>query len=485
MTIPLGILADQLGVSCPVKFRNDLVSGIHHDSRQVKAGEVFFALSGERFDAHQFVPEVLAKGVNVIVSGQPRDPGIAADVCWLQVTQVEETLKQALLIYYGDPAERLTLFGITGTNGKTTVSYLLESILHAAGASCGVIGTVNYRIGRRRLPASHTTPGMVELQRLMALLSEDGVDFCVMEVSSHALAQDRVGLLKFRSAIFTNLTGDHLDYHRTMEDYFAAKAKLFVSLSEEASAIINADDPYGRKLYSKTSARICSYGIHQTAEVMARDVELNLNYSRFRCVTPDGEIMIRTSLVGEYNISNILAAVACAYMEDFSLEDIKKGIESVSLIPGRMERLDYGQNFSVFIDYAHTHDALENVLRMLRKTSEERIIVVFGCGGDRDRSKRAKMGQVAEHYADRVIVTSDNPRGEDPEKIIDEIIAGFDSADYERITNRKEAIERALAIAGPRDIVLIAGKGHEAYQVFKENTVQFDERGIVRDALLC
>lgn len=485
MTITLGKLTDQLGLLCPEKFTDERILGIHHDSREVKAGEIFFVLSGGRFDAHQFVPEVIAKGVKVIVSARARDTKISEEVCWFQVPAVEETLRQALLVYYGDPAESLVLFGITGTNGKTTVSYLLESIIQAAGANCGVIGTVNYRIGRRLLPASHTTPGMVELQRLMALLIEDKVDFCVMEVSSHALAQDRVGLLKFRSAIFTNLTGDHLDYHRTMEDYFAAKAKLFISLSEDASAIINADDPYGRKLYSKTAARICSYGIHQTAEVMARDVELHLNYSRFRCVTPDGEIMIRTSLVGEYNISNILAAVASAYMENFSLEDIKKGIESVSLIPGRMERLDYGQNFSVFIDYAHTHDALENVLRMLKKTSEQRIIVVFGCGGDRDRSKRAKMGQVAEQYADRVIVTSDNPRSEDPEQIINEIVAGFETADYERITNRKAAIERALAIAQPDDIVLIAGKGHETYQVFKENTVQFDERSIVRDALLC
>lgn len=481
----LGDIMKSLDVSIPESFHKELVKGIHHDSRQVKSGEIFFALSGGQFDGNLFIADVLEKGVRVIVSENQRDVRIPEAVCWIQTDNAQMLLRKALIAFYGDITEHLGVFGITGTNGKTTVTYLLESILHAAGASCGVIGTINYRIGQRCLSASHTTPDRVNLQRLMALLDDDGVDYCVMEVSSHALDQDRVDLIKFRSAIFTNLTGDHLDYHRTMDGYFSAKAKLFQSLSENASAIINADDPYGRKLYSKTSARICSYGMEHQAQVTAQDLELNVDVSRFRCVTPDGDMLIRTPLVGVYNVMNILAAVAAAHMEGFSLEDIKKGIEAVTLVPGRLERLDYGQNFSVFVDYAHTHDALENVLRMLKRTSDKRIILVFGCGGDRDRSKRAKMGQVAEQYADQVIVTSDNPRGEDPEKIIDEIIQGFERDGYERIVNRKVAIERALKIAQADDIVLIAGKGHETYQVFKENTIQFDERNIVREILLC
>lgn len=481
----LGELCGQLDLPCPAPFREERVSGIHHDSRQIKTGEIYFAMAGGRFDGHEFIKDILQKGVRVIFSGRSRPSTVPLNVCWIQVDNAGDVLRRALVIFYGDPTARISVFGITGTNGKTTTSYLLESIVHAASASCGVIGTVNYRIGQRLLPAAHTTPDMVELQRLMVLLADDGVDFCVMEVSSHALDQGRVDLIKFRSAIFTNLTGDHLDYHKTMDNYFTAKARLFTSLPEDASAIINADDPYGRKLYSKTGARICSYGIHQKAEVMARDVEFHLDSTRFRCVTPDGEIFIQTPLVGEYNVSNILAATAAAYMEDFSLDDIKRGIEAVSLVPGRLERLDYGQNFSVFIDYAHTHDALENVMRMLKKTSDNRIIIVFGCGGDRDRSKRAKMGRVAEQYADTVIVTSDNPRSEDPEKIIDEILTGFEQDGYERITSRKAAIERALAIARPNDIVLIAGKGHETCQVFRDNIIQFDERDIIRNALLC
>jgi UDP-N-acetylmuramoyl-L-alanyl-D-glutamate--2,6-diaminopimelate ligase len=485
MSVLLGEFAVSLGWSCPTRFKGYGVSGIHHDSREVQPGEIFFALAGGNYDGHCFTRAVIDKGVKIIVAERFPEPDIADDVCWIQVSGTESHLRRALVEFYGDPSSKISVFGVTGTNGKTTVSYLLESIYHSAGSHCGVIGSVNYRMGGRTYPATRTTPGMVEMQRFMSMMVDDGVDHCVMEVSSHALDQDRVGLIAFRSAIFTNLTGDHLDYHKTMDAYFSAKAKLFLGLSEHASAVINADDPYGRKLYSKTKARICSYGLHKTAEVMAKDLEMNTRYSRFRCVTPEGDVEIRTSLIGEHNVSNILAAVASAYMEGISLDDIKNGIESLEAVPGRMERLDYGQKFSVLIDYAHTHDALEHVLRSLKTMSGGRIIVVFGCGGDRDRSKRSKMGKIAESYADHVIVTSDNPRGEDPESIIDDIIEGFQFPEYERITNRKVAIERALDIAVAGDVVLIAGKGHERYQIFKEGAVQFDERSIVRDALLC
>lgn len=361
---------------------------------------------------------------------------------------------------------------------------MIEAILHEAEKDCSVIGTVNYRIGERVLPAINTTPGLVDNQQLLSDIVKEGVEYCVMEVSSHALDQGRTDLIDFSTAVYTNLTSDHLDYHKTIDRYFAAKAKLFINLNIQAKSIINVDDDHGSKLFSKTNSQILTYGIHRNAEVMAHDIQSDISGTEFKLICDEGEVVIRTNLVGNYNVSNILAASAYAISEGIGLDKIKKGVERFEFVPGRLEHIDYGQDYSIFIDYAHTQDALENVLQMLKNTSDARIILVFGCGGDRDRTKRPAMGKIASQFADVTIVTNDNPRSEDPEFIIDEIISGFENDDYIKIIKRKDAIRKALDMAEHGDIVLIAGKGHEDYQIFKDQTVQFNEREIIKSYIL-
>lgn len=464
------------------EFAELAVEGICNDSRRVKPGEIYVAQKGAKFDGNAFIGEVIQKGVRIILSANDKPAAaIPPGVCYITLPD-ENSVKPLLRAFYGNPSESVRAVGITGTNGKTTISYLIESIL-GREHSLSVIGTVNYRIGRKILPAPNTTPGLFEIQRLMSQFAADGVEYCVMEVSSHALDQGRVDLIDFRTAVFTNLTPDHLDYHQTMEKYFSAKAKLFTGLSEGAFAVINADDSYGQKLFSKTAASIVSYGIENPAEVYARDIEMELSGTRFKMVTPQGSINIRSRLVGRYNVYNILAASGACLSEGVSLEQIQQGVETLPNVPGRLEKVDCGQDFFVFIDYAHTPDALENVLTMLRQTSDAKIIVVFGCGGDRDRGKRPQMGKIASRLADYCVITSDNPRTEEPAAIIDAIVEGCERKNFEVVLNRAEAIGRALSLAAKGDTVLIAGKGHENYQIFKDSTISFDEKAIVRDFL--
>ncbi|HQP10851.1 MAG TPA: UDP-N-acetylmuramoyl-L-alanyl-D-glutamate--2,6-diaminopimelate ligase, partial [Candidatus Omnitrophota bacterium] len=366
-----------------------------------------------------------------------------------------------------------------------TITYLLEAILGQAKKECGVIGTVNYRLADTVVPAGQTTPGFLDNQHFLTSLAWQHVPYCVMEVSSHALTQDRVHGIDFKGAIFTNLTSDHLDYHETRENYFQAKSLLFRNLGPGSTAVINIDDPYGQRLLSMTQAKVVTYGIERTADVMAKKIRMDMSGSRFALIALEGKVEIKTRLVGMYNIYNILAAISMCLAEGVSLKDIRKGIDRLGAVPGRLERVDCGQKFSVFIDYAHTQDALKNVLETVRKISKAKIILVFGCGGNRDKTKRPLMGEVAGRLADFAFVTSDNPRNEDPQSIIDQILPGFQRDNYKVIVNREEAIGQALKMAKSGDAVLIAGKGHEMYQIFANGPVYFNEREIVKKFLTC
>lgn len=476
---------DIVGEGIDRKFLNRTVQSICCDSRKAQPGCLFVALKGGSYDGHEYIPDAVKKGAVVVVSDKAVPEEAYPDVCFIRVDNTADFLRSVTKRYYGQPSEKIEVIGVTGTNGKTTITYLIESILHADEKSCGVIGTVNYRIGERIIPSMNTTPGFLDNQKLLFDLVRDGIDYCVMEVSSHALDQNRVDLIDFKAAVFTNLTSDHMDYHKTRQNYFEAKAKLFKLVRPDGCSVINIDDEYGHKLVSRTSASVVTYGIHNNADIMARDIELDVKQTKFRLVTPEGNVVIRTNLLGKYNVYNILAASAVCFKEKISLEKIRQGVEYLRLVPGRLERVDCQQEYDIIIDYAHTQDALENVLTTLRAVTSGKIILVFGCGGNRDRTKRPAMGQVAGRLADYCVVTSDNPRNEEPRAIIDEIVKGFEGDNFTVEVDREQAIIKALNIADEGDVVLIAGKGHEDYQIFKDRTIKFDERQVVRQYLRC
>ena len=457
------------------------IEAISCDSRKIVHDSLFVALKGTTQNGADFIREAIEKGARVVVtSEEPQQFPTFNQILVLQTPDPNQFLRKVVRRFYGEPSQKVKCIGVTGTNGKTTITYLLESIIHVAGKRCGVVGTINYRIGEKIIPSHNTTPGLLDNQTFLFNLAQEDVDYCIMEVSSHALDQGRVDLIDFQTAIFTNLTSDHLDYHKTQEQYFLAKAILFKKLSAQATAVINEDDKYAARLIAMTQAKVLTYGIDQKCNFEARDIQLKITGTQFRLIFPDGETTIQTPLIGRHNIYNILAAIAASFPYDIPLETIKKGIQNLSLVPGRLERVDCGQKFSIFIDYAHTEDALKNVLSTIRDVSSSKIILVFGCGGDRDRTKRPKMAKIASQLANFSVITSDNPRSEDPQAIIDEIIPGFEGKNYVTIVDRTEAIYQALDLAQEGDIVLIAGKGHETYQIFKNKTIEFDEREIVR-----
>ena len=458
------------------------ITAISCDSRTTGKDSLFVALKGTKQDGTQFIDEAVKKGARVVVSSHPPTEK-RADVLFLHVDDPHKFLYEVTRRFYGPLSSKVRSNGVTGTNGKTTITYLIESILREAGKTCGVMGTVNYRIGKKILPSKNTTPGLVENQQFLANLAEKGIEYCVMEVSSHGLDQGRVGLIDFKSAVFTNLTSDHLDYHRTRENYFLAKARLFTNLSPQSVSVINVDDPYGRKLVSLTRSRVVEYGISNEAEVRAKDIKTSVYESHFTVRASGQSMKIQTKLIGMHNVYNILAAVGVCLNEGIAPETISRGIARLEHVPGRLERVESPKGFAVFVDYAHTEDALKNVLEALRKIKPKRIITVFGCGGDRDKTKRPKMGRVAGQLSDIVIVTTDNPRSEDPQSIISGIILGFSTDNYQVVADREKAIATAIAMAGAGDIVLIAGKGHEDYQIFKDKTIAFDERAIVKKYL--
>jgi UDP-N-acetylmuramoyl-L-alanyl-D-glutamate--2,6-diaminopimelate ligase len=471
------------------------VGGVGYDSRTVTPGTVFVALKGLHADGTTYVRDAAARGAIAIVA-QSAAP-VDARVPWLTVSDARLALAALAAEFYERPSERLSLVGITGTNGKTTTSYLLASIFEAAGIKCGRIGTVGYRIGPREYDAARTTPEAPELQRMLRDMVGQGCGACVMEVSSHALSLRRADHLRFTAGIFTNLTRDHLDFHGDMEQYFAAKRRLFQLLPDAAVAVTNADDPRGADI-AAAARRPVTYAIDAPADVKPGPLAFSIQGLAFEARTPRGTIHLKSPLVGRPNAYNILAAVATAMALDLPFSAIERGISQLESVPGRFQVVsDRSDDVRVVVDYAHTDDALKNLLETARPLSSGRVITVFGCGGDRDKTKRPLMGAVAARLSDVVVVTSDNPRSENPEQIIEDIKRGIvrpldrigpnatkpQGPACIAIPDRKLAIERAVSEARPGDLVLIAGKGHEKYQVIGERTLPFDDVEIARAAL--
>jgi len=469
----------------PLEFEDFEVTAIRCDSRQVKEGDVFVACQGVERDGAKFIDAAIQNGAKIIVRGSPNTPPVSVKggVCFLSEIDPTYILRKMARRFYGNPSEKIRVAGITGTNGKTSIAYLLEAILKAAGKHCGVIGTVNHRMGKKIFASNNTTPGYLDNQRFLSMMVEEKMDYGVMEVSSHALDQGRVEDIDFRLGIFTNLTNEHLDYHQTKEEYFIAKSKLLTNLSVNAMAIINGDDGYGQKLLPMISSGIRTYGINCPADVMAKNIQYAIDGTTFTLISPLGEYQINTPLIGRHNVYNVLAAVAGSLAEGIAMKDIQQALKVFSCVPGRLEMVDCGQLFTIYIDYAHTPDALANVLQSIKYVSEARVILVFGCGGNRDKTKRAPMGMIASQLADISIVTSDNPRGEEPGLIIQEIMSGFENENFIIKENREEAIKEALLIAREGDIILIAGKGHEIYQMIGDQKLPFNERTIIQELI--
>ena len=460
------------------------IKGITCNSKNVKKGYAFVAIKGSRQDGNLFIKEAVANGASLVVVGEKINKNkIPGKVKILEVEDCRKFLALAAAEFYGHPCQSLRVAGITGTNGKTTISYLIEAIARASGAQCGVIGTINYRFKSKRICASNTTPGPVEMQGLFARMLKSRVKYCAMEVSSHALDQKRVLGINFRQAIFSNLTQDHLDYHKNLNNYFFAKAKLFRMLGKGGKAIVNNDDKYGRRIKQMAGGRVISYGIENKSTVMAADIDSSIGGTEFRLIGPGINSRIRTQMIGRYNIYNILAAVCWGISEGVPFKIIKSGIEKFKNVPGRLERIAAGARRNIFVDYAHTPDALFNVISALRPLTPGRVVVVFGCGGQRDKLKRPKMGRIVSELADYAIITSDNPRSEPPLQIIRDIRKGINKNNYRVVADRFRAICEAIKLTGKNDCLIIAGKGHEDYQVLKNKVLHFSDRKAVEKCL--
>lgn len=475
------------------------VTGVEYDSREVATGSIFVALKGQKADGASFVQQALVKGAVAIVAEGDAPAGFTAT--WIKVADARLALAAFAAVFYGHPSDDLLVVGITGTNGKTTTSYIMAAILDEAGVRCGRIGTVTYDVGTEERAAPRTTPEASDVQQLLREMATNGCGACAMEVSSHALSLKRVDYVRFAAGIFTNLTRDHLDFHGDMPSYFAAKRRLFELLPPGATAAINIDDRYGAELAASLTRKL-TYGIDQPADVNPGPLDLSLNGSRFEVRTPRGAFDITSELPGRPNVYNILAAVSVGVALDLPARAIQQGVRRVAHVPGRFQLVsDPADDVFVVVDYAHTDDALKNVLETIRPLAKGRLITVFGCGGDRDRTKRPLMGAVAARLSDLVVLTSDNPRSEDPATIIDEIKRGIQPPSdrpamhqgqvlppirvtpYITLIDRGAAIERAVRDAQAGDVVLIAGKGHEKYQVIGDRTLPFDDVAVSRTAL--
>ncbi len=472
---------------------NPPVNGLEYDSRRVKPGDLFVAMRGESSDGNKFIDKAVGAGAVAVVTDSATEKP-RKNVAWAQVEHGRRALGRLSANFYRRPAERLAITGITGTNGKSTVAFLLESILDADHRKSALVGTIEYHVAGKILPAPHTTPEALDLNRILSEALGKGATEAVMEVSSHALAQQRVYGIPFDVAVFTNLTRDHLDYHHTMEEYFAAKQVLFEGCGTDAprAAVINVQDDYGRILVEisrKRSAQILTYGFTQ-GDFHAEKAEITSRGTRFDLVTPDETIPLFSALIGRVNVFNLIAAAAAGYARGCKRAAIVKGIEDLCRVPGRFERVDCNQPFTVVVDYAHTDDALRNLTALAREFVRQagqgsRVITVFGCGGDRDRAKRPLMGEAAGRGSDFVVLTSDNPRTEDPLAIINDAMVGLQraAAKYTVEPDRRAAIAMAITEAGPGDIVLIAGKGHEKVQVTREGSRPFDDVEVARQVL--
>ncbi|MFQ5816337.1 MAG: UDP-N-acetylmuramoyl-L-alanyl-D-glutamate--2,6-diaminopimelate ligase [Terriglobia bacterium] len=466
------------------------IAAVRYDSRAVNPGDLFVAIRGEQADGDDYVASALTRGALAIVSEQPAPAPF--NRTWVQVPSARRTLAVAAANFYRHPARGLKLIGVTGTNGKTTTTYLLESILRTAGHPTGLIGTVEYRsqVGQKGCmePAHHTTPESLDLQARLAEWRDGGVSWGAMEVSSHGLALDRVYALPFAAAVFTNLARDHLDFHGDFQNYFEAKQRLFLGHGAPPPPVValNSDDPYGQRLRARCRGRVMLlYGSGEGAQVTAREISAAASGLSFILSTPVGSAKVRSPLVGWPNLSNILAAAAATLALDFPLDTVVAGIEALTHVPGRFERIEAGQPFTVVVDFAHTDLAFETLLQTARELTRGRVLIVFGCGGDRDRTKRPVMGEIAARHADTVILTTDNPRSEDPVRILNDILVGVQKAgaNYEVVTDRAQAFARAFELARAGDLVLLAGKGHQREQIFRDHVEPWNERESARAVL--
>ncbi len=460
------------------KLMNTEITGVTSDSRKVKKGDAFICIKGANFDGHTFAKKAEEMGAAVIIAEE--DTGVKNQIL---VPDTHEALAVMSANWFGNPAKDLKLIGVTGTNGKTSVTYMLKSVLEAKGYKVGLIGTIHNMIGDTEIPTSNTTPGAYELNSLFSLMKKSGCEYVVMEISSHALDQKRVHGVEFEAAVFTNLTQDHLDYHITMENYFEAKCKLFKMTK---TAVINFDDDYGKRLCDMVDCKKITYSVlSNNSTYSAKNISYRPDGVSYSFVGYNTIQNISVLTGGKFSVYNSMAAVAVLIELGFTLPDIANALSTMSGIKGRAEAVPTNRNFNVIIDYAHTPDGLINILRTFREFKNHRLVVLFGCGGDRDRTKRPIMGNVAAQYADYCIVTSDNPRSEDPMSIINDIVSGFKGTKtpYKVIENRVEAIKFAIKNAQENDIIVLAGKGHETYQILKDGTIHLDEREIVAEAL--
>ncbi|MBU0743962.1 MAG: UDP-N-acetylmuramoyl-L-alanyl-D-glutamate--2,6-diaminopimelate ligase [Gammaproteobacteria bacterium] len=468
-----------------------IIRGISVDSREVGSGFVFVAIKGSQYDGHDFIPQAVERGASIVIYEKRKDLAYVKEnfgkkVRFVGVDNPRLVLAELASEFFGQPAKKLKIIGITGTNGKTTTSFLIESILRENKLEPGIIGTIEYKIAGHILPATNTTPDAIKLQHLFSHMANHNLTHVIMEVSSHALDQSRTEGINFHTAIFTNLTQDHLDYHLTAENYFAAKAKLFTNLDNNNSSIINIDDHYGLRLREIVHSQVLTYAIdNPNAEIKAEDIRLGLDGTAFKVKTPQGIFDIKTKLIGRHNVYNLLASIGVGVLEKIDFYLIQQAIAKFESVPGRLEYVISSKPFKVFVDYAHSEDALRNVLSTLRELKPKRILTVFGCGGNRDKQKRPLMGRVASELSDFLILTNDNPRNEQPEDIIADIKGGFATnfSNYKVISDRQQAIAEAISLAKSGDFVLIAGKGHEQYQIFNNKTIKFDDRKVAKKIL--
>ncbi|MFL0246741.1 UDP-N-acetylmuramoyl-L-alanyl-D-glutamate--2,6-diaminopimelate ligase [Candidatus Clostridium stratigraminis] len=465
-----------------IKGNSDInINKVEYDSRKVNEGDVFFCITGFKVDGHDFALGAVKNGAAVIVCEREIMIEGLSGYTVVKVEDSREALAVASSNFYGEPSKKLRMIGITGTNGKTTSTFMMKAILEEAGYKVGLIGTVANYIGDTKLASHRTTPESLELHKFLKEMVENDVTYCVMEVSSHSLALSRVYGIEFSVGIFTNLTQDHLDFHKTFDNYYNSKLILF---KNSRVSIINYDDDYGLRIIKDISSPKITYGLNNSCTVTAGNINMRSNGTDFLMKYKDKDINVSLNIPGRYNIYNALGSAAACLYSGVSLLDVKKGLDRV-FVPGRCEIVskNYNLDFEIIIDYAHSPDGLENILETAREFTDNRLIAVFGCGGDRDKTKRAIMGNIASELSDIAIVTSDNPRSEEPLSIIKEILTGIKKDNYETIENRKDAIKRAIEIARKGDVVVVAGKGHEDYQELKDKKIHFDEREVIAEVI--
>ncbi|HEY2493930.1 MAG TPA: UDP-N-acetylmuramoyl-L-alanyl-D-glutamate--2,6-diaminopimelate ligase [Paenibacillus sp.] len=488
----LNELASSIAIKQIVGSGDITVSGIQIDSRRVTPGDLFICLPGHTVDGHDYASQAVERGASALVVERRLDvelPQVIVNDCRYAMAVFANA-------FLGSPSSQLKVIGVTGTNGKTTTTYLIEKIMNDHGVRTGLIGTIQMRYGGRTFPMSGTTPEALDLQRSLHDMAASGTRCCVMEVSSHALEQGRVKGTDFRTAIFTNLTQDHLDYHKTMEEYRSVKGLLFSRMGntfisnpdKRKYVVLNADDPASNYFAQITAAEVITYGLEEGADVRATQISITAQGTYFHVDSFKGSTEIQLKMVGKFNVYNALGAITAALLEGVGLEEIKRSLESISGVDGRVESVDAGQSFAVIVDYAHSPDGLENVLKTVNEFAKGRVLTVFGCGGDRDKTKRPIMGKIAAKYSDIVFVTSDNPRTENPELILKDIEAGLledqiSQDKYQMIVDRRIAIQKAIEMASPDDVVLIAGKGHETYQLIGQTIHEFDDRIVAKEAI--